>query len=684
MKEQTPLSAFKKGIQQQPAFSWMGRCLSILFGLGLLAAGSTLTAQTYTPLTVTGFAQDVVAESGTSSLAVTSTYIDGSNYILYTKTFATTNSTSYGLPDNGTIVSGTRTYQMQPFTGNNALYLTSVTTTANSAVSGTLTLATPGIFSKLSVLLTSTEGTTSLTATMNFTDGTSATSSTAGIPDWFTASTTFPSVYAGMGRLGRVAVGPYTISATGSGATNPKLCAWDILIPCASMGKTIKSVTFTAVGNSGGTSRGVILGLSGAAFTPTVVAATTVIPAHCGTNSGLITLAVSGTTTPYTYSWNTAPVQTGAVASNLAAGPYTCTVTDGNGCTTTYPVTITTVPASTLTATAAQPTVCTGNTTTLSVTNNTSTPTTYTWTPGGQTGTSITVSPSATTTYTVTGSDYYGCLPSTTVPVTVKAGPTAAFTVTPDPSCVNSPQTVTFTGTAAGSATYDWGGFAGATVKSGSGAGPYSIQFSQPGTHSVQLNVSDNGCTSSITTPVNIIGAAVAPVVTIKATTTTSVTFGWPAVPGATGYQVSVNGGAYINPSSGSYGLTHMVTSLSQDQSVSISVIALSPAPCQAGPAGTATGKTLHDPIFVPNSFSPNGDGKNDVFKVYSNLVASMDLKIFNQWGELLFSTSNLSGGWDGNFKGKAQPSGVYIYAVRVKLIDGTEVVRKGAVNLLH
>jgi hypothetical protein len=40
--------------------------------------------------------------------------------------------------------------------------------------------------------------------------------------------------------------------------------------------------------------------------------------------------------------------------------------------------------------------------------------------------------------------------------------------------------------------------------------------------------------------------------------------------------------------------------------------------------------------------------------------------------------------GWDGTYKGKAQPSGVYIFAVRVKLLDGTEIVRKGAVNLLH
>ena len=676
MKEQTP---------KQPAFSWKGRCFSILFSLGLVAAGGTLNAQTYTPLAVSGFTQDGVAETGSSSLAVTSTVLDGltSNNVMYTKGFAAANGGFlYGLPDNGLIVSGTKTYQLQPYGGNNILYLSNATNPpANSAVTGTLTLYTPAILSRVSVLCFSTEGTQSLTATLNFTDGTSVTTATAAIPDWFGTSTVYPTVMAAIGRVSRATAGPYTVATN---ASFPKLASWDIAIPCASQGKALQSITFNSIAVTG-YNRAIILGLSGAAYTPTVVSPTTVIPAHCGTNSGLITLSVSGSSTSYSYSWNTTPVQTTNVASNLAAGTYTCTVTDASGCTFPYTGTITAITASTLTATASLPTVCTGNTTTLSVSSNTSTPTTYTWTPGGQTGTSITVSPSATTTYTVTGADYYGCAPTATVQVTVKPGPTAAFTVTPDPSCSNSPQTVTFTGTAGSTATYDWGGFAGATVKSGSGAGPYSIQFGQAGNYNVQLKVTENGCTSNpYTKALTITGPGTAPVISIQAVTTTSVTFSWLPVAGATGYQVSVNGGAYTDPSSGAYGTTHTVNGLTPLQTISFNVIALAPTPCQASPAGTSTAKTLGDPIFIPNSFSPNSDGKNDVFKIYSNLVTSMDMKIFNQWGELIYSTGNLGGGWDGSFKGKAQPAGVYIYAIRVKLTDGTETVRKGAVNLLH
>ena len=669
MKEQTPLSVF----------------FTILSGLGLLVAGSTLTAQTYTPLAATGWAQDGVAESGSSSLAVTSTVLDGltSNNVMYTKGFAAANGAFlYGLPDNGLIVNGTKTYQLQPYNGSNMLYLSNATNApANSSVTGTLTLAAPAVLSRVSVLSFSTEGSQSLTATLTFTDGTSVTTASAAIPDWFVTSTAYPTVMAAIGRVSRALAGPYTVATN---ASYPKLSSWDILIPCAHQGKALQSITFNAVAVTG-YNRAVILALSGAVYTPTVVTPTTVVPAHCGTNSGLITLAATGGSATYSYSWNTTPVQTTNVASNLAAGTYTCTVTDATGCTFTYSGTITAIPVSTLTATAAQPAVCSGTSTTLTASASSPTPATYTWTPGGQTGSSITVSPTANTTYTVSGVDYYGCTSTATVPVTVKAMPVASFTVTPNPACVNTPQTVAFTGAAAGSATYDWGGFAGATIKSGSGAGPYSIQFSQAGSYNIQLKVTDNGCTSaSYGQPVIVLGPAAAPVVTITAVTTTSISFSWQPVAGASGYQVSVDGGAYINPSSGYTSTTHTVTGLSPLQTISFKVIALAPSSCQNSPAGTSNAKTLGDPVFIPNSFSPNGDGKNDVFKIYSNLVAGMEMKIFNQWGELVFSTSSLSDGWNGTYKGKAQPAGVYIFAIRVKLTDGTEAVRKGAVNLLH
>ncbi|MBL0309246.1 MAG: gliding motility-associated C-terminal domain-containing protein [Bacteroidetes bacterium] len=55
--------------------------------------------------------------------------------------------------------------------------------------------------------------------------------------------------------------------------------------------------------------------------------------------------------------------------------------------------------------------------------------------------------------------------------------------------------------------------------------------------------------------------------------------------------------------------------------------------------------------IFIPNSFSPNGDGNNDVFQIYGAAIKTTDLKIFNRWGELVFQSTNQFYGWDGTYK---------------------------------
>jgi gliding motility-associated-like protein len=88
--------------------------------------------------------------------------------------------------------------------------------------------------------------------------------------------------------------------------------------------------------------------------------------------------------------------------------------------------------------------------------------------------------------------------------------------------------------------------------------------------------------------------------------------------------------------------------------------------------------------IFVPNVFTPNGDGKNDVLKVYGNYIGSVDFRIFNQWGQLIFSTTDVSVGWDGKHKGQLQPVGVYAYTLKLVRLDGTTVTKKGSVNLIQ
>ncbi|MET0634679.1 MAG: gliding motility-associated C-terminal domain-containing protein [Chitinophagaceae bacterium] len=88
--------------------------------------------------------------------------------------------------------------------------------------------------------------------------------------------------------------------------------------------------------------------------------------------------------------------------------------------------------------------------------------------------------------------------------------------------------------------------------------------------------------------------------------------------------------------------------------------------------------------FYIPNAFSPNNDGKNDVFKVYGSAVKSIELRVFNQWGELLFESKDRSIGWDGRFKGVIQPVGVYPFGVKVTFYDNRVVTKKGLVNLVR
>jgi gliding motility-associated-like protein len=177
------------------------------------------------------------------------------------------------------------------------------------------------------------------------------------------------------------------------------------------------------------------------------------------------------------------------------------------------------------------------------------------------------------------------------------------------------------------------------------------------------------------------------PVVTVSAISFSSLTFSWPAVTGATGYLISTNGGSsFVAPSSGSAGLTHTVSGLPGNTTVTVLVKATGVNACETSlNAGPVSGTTLSTrEIFVPNAFTPNGDGKNDVVKVFGNYIASIDFRIFNQWGQLIFQSTALATGWDGKHKGVLQPVGVYAYTLKVTRQDGTVVAKKGSINLIH
>lgn len=98
-----------------------------------------------------------------------------------------------------------------------------------------------------------------------------------------------------------------------------------------------------------------------------------------------------------------------------------------------------------------------------------------------------------------------------------------------------------------------------------------------------------------------------------------------------------------------------------------------------------------HRPVYIPNVFSPNGDGLNDFFTVYGGVAAKSirSLKVFNRWGGLVFEGTDLPindelRGWDGYFKGKLMDPAIFAYLVEVEFIDGVVVLFEGDLTLLR
>lgn len=90
--------------------------------------------------------------------------------------------------------------------------------------------------------------------------------------------------------------------------------------------------------------------------------------------------------------------------------------------------------------------------------------------------------------------------------------------------------------------------------------------------------------------------------------------------------------------------------------------------------------------VDVPNAFTPNGDGINDVVRLRGYGITKLNFRIYNRWGLLVYQATDpkQSGGWDGRYKGVVQPQDVYTYVADVTFYDGTKYQKKGDITLLR
>ena len=429
------------------------------------------------------------------------------------------------------------------------------------------------------------------------------------------------------------------------------------------------------------------------AFFPQVVASSL---SNCANNTVTFDVQNPGSATHTWYS-SLPPVTPIATGNSFTTPPITVTtnywVVAVNGACTSNPTQVTAVLLQQL----VNPVI--------TVTGTTSSSITFSWTPvPGAVSYEVRVSPSTTpipttaTTYTVTG---LAPLQSATISVTAVGNntcqnsissqtgqtscPTGTTIALPTDTLVCSGATVTFRiQNPIATATYRW-----YDVVNGGTALVTGTTFTRTVSSSSSFWVETEyapGCISPARVKVNVTvnNILATPIVKVTDSTSSSLTFGWNSVPGAIRYEVIANG---VTTSTTS--LTFTILNLGQLQTVSISVRAIGALACQTSLAGVATGKTLNNQVFIPNTFMPNSSQVvNQTLRVFSNVLKEGRMMIFNQWGEKIYESNSISDlknkGWNGTYKGKLQPVGVYIYVAKFTLTDGSVIDKKGSINLIR
>ncbi|MEI6123548.1 MAG: gliding motility-associated C-terminal domain-containing protein [Bacteroidota bacterium] len=295
------------------------------------------------------------------------------------------------------------------------------------------------------------------------------------------------------------------LPATGLTCTN---CANPVATPTT-------STTYSVTG---------IDNLSGCTTTATVaIIVNSNSPPTIGSNGPICALDTLKlyTTGGTSYNWTgpngfSSPMQNPMIinATPVATGTYSAIVTGAGGCTSSNTVNVTVNPNPVITPTATPAAICLGSSSSLSATS-TVPGTLFEWMPGSLSGTPVTVSPTTTTTYTLTGT-VASCTGSNTVTVTVNPIPTSNFTAT-SPICSLGNSVITYNGDGLPTATYNWN-FDGGTATPSGGLQNYTVHWPTAGTYHITLAVTQNNCTSTITSQTLIISN-----VTLNASTTANV-----------------------------------------------------------------------------------------------------------------------------------------------------------------
>ena len=466
--------------------------------------------------------------------------------------------------------------------------------------------------------------------------------------------------------------GSFTIATTGG--TAPVLYSIDGVNFQASgtfsgLGGGTYTITIIDAGNTVLTTTTTLFDIIGANVT------TTETPATCLNNDGGIVVSATGGVSPLLYSLDNSTYGATTNYGGLASGEHTVLVKDGNGCVATARPTVPLSNNLTLTP-SADAAICQGKSTQLNVTANLAN-TTYSWTPAtGLSSTTIAnpvANPTTTTTYLVKGT-FGVCTQPGTVTVTVNPAPVADAGL-PVTTCYG--KSVQLKGS--GSTEFKW--LPLTFLDNATLADPTVVQ--PTATTVYHLMVTDNiGCTSLNDASVTV---TVTPPPQLFAGNDTNVVAGEPVPLHA----VDVINSGFTQwlwtPADGLNDPTLQSPVLgAATQTVTYIVTATTDAGCKGVDTMTVKVFAAAD-LYVPNAFSPNHDGHNDVLRVIAPSMRELKaFSVYDRWGAQVFTTANAAVGWDGMRNGKAMAPGVYVWMAVGVDYQGRTVERRGTVMLVR
>ncbi|MGZ3866966.1 MAG: PKD domain-containing protein, partial [Bacteroidia bacterium] len=386
-----------------------------------------------------------------------------------------------------------------------------------------------------------------------------------------------------------------------------------------------------------------------------------------------------------TYTWTPSPdlndtsgTGTWVIATPTAVGSFSYSVTgiDPTGCFATATAVVTVYPLPTVTVNSA--TICAGKTTLL-VANGANT---YSWaSPNGlsaSTGSNVIASPASTTIYTVTGSDGNGCL--NWAYSTVVVNPVPTLLVNPVTSTGCEPLCVAFTNVATGIGNYYWNFGDGTNDTS-----PSPNHCFSAGNFSVTVQLTDtNGCMSKSSSTVV---AYPKPIANFLASPQPTTIFD-PEIH----FQDGTSGGATIatwnwifGDGKGTSAEENPLYYYKDTGTYAVMLTVVSDRGCRDS---IIIDIRIDDEylIYVPNAFTPNHDGINDVFMPTGEGVKEYKLYVYDRWGQLAFKSNDLNVGWDGRHLNKGNeiaPEDIYIWKIEAKNQKGEPKMLKGHVSLL-